>query len=274
MATDEARLRAYVDIWAVAVDDVVGLLRSLAPEDWSRPTDCPGWDVHAVAAHLAHLESDLAGIPQASVEVPALDHVTSLTGAFTEAGVIARRSWTPADIVDELEFAADARLLELRAHPPTDAAVPAGRTPGDVGWTWETLLSNRPLDVWMHEQDVRRAVRRPGGLTGAPAAHTVGVFARSLAYVVGKRVAPPAGTSVVLDVVGAAPVHLSVLVGQDGRASFVPEAPGDPTVTLRTDLESYVVLCGGRRRPADVDVEVRGDTALGQRVLDALAVTP
>jgi hypothetical protein len=126
----------------------------------------------------------------------------------------------------------------------------------------------------MHEQDVRRAVGRPGGLTGAPAAHTAGVFARSLAFVVGKRVAPPAGTSVVLDVVGAAPVHLSVLVGPDGRASFVPEAPGDPTVTLRTDLESYVVLCGGRRRPADVDVQVGGDSALGQRVLEALAVTP
>jgi len=28
------------------------LLRSLEPEDWTKPTDCPGWDVRAMAAHL------------------------------------------------------------------------------------------------------------------------------------------------------------------------------------------------------------------------------
>ena len=50
--------------------DVVALLRSLDEDDWSRPTDCPGWDVKAVAAHLAHLESVLAGRPQDHVEVP------------------------------------------------------------------------------------------------------------------------------------------------------------------------------------------------------------
>lgn len=27
------------------------LLRALRPADWTRPTDCPGWDVRAVAAH-------------------------------------------------------------------------------------------------------------------------------------------------------------------------------------------------------------------------------
>jgi hypothetical protein len=40
------------------------------------------------------------------------------------------------------------------------------------------------------------------------------------------------------------------------------------------DVETYVVLCGGRRRPEDVDVRVSGDAELGHRVLAALAVTP
>jgi uncharacterized protein (TIGR03083 family) len=103
---DRTRLQAYVDTWAVAVEDVVTLLRSLRDEDWSRPTDCPGWDVHAVAAHLAHLESELAGHPQDEVEVPALPHVASAMGAYTERGPIARRDWSPAAVVDELESAA------------------------------------------------------------------------------------------------------------------------------------------------------------------------
>ena len=159
---DENRLQAYVDTWAVAVEDAVALLRSLRDEDWSRPTDCPGWDVRAVAAHLAHLESELAGNPQDQVEVPVLAHVTSSLGAYTERGPIARRDWSPAAVVDELEASAAVRLAALRADPPTDGSARAPVTPGDIGWTWETLLTNRPLDVWMHEQDIRRAVGRPG----------------------------------------------------------------------------------------------------------------
>ena len=126
----------------------------------------------------------------------------------------------------------------------------------------------------MHDQDIRRAVGRPGGLGTAAARHTVGVFARGLGFVVGKRVAPPAGTSVVLDVTGAQPVHLAVEVGADGRATPLREDPPEPTVTLRMDTETYVVLCGGRRPSSDLDVEVGGDNALGRRVLDAMAITP
>ena len=268
------RLQAYVDTWAVAVGDAVTLLRSLRDEDWSRPTDCPGWDVRAVAAHLAHLESELAGNPQDEVEVPALAHVTSSLGAYTERGPIARREWSPAAVVDELEESAAIRLAALRADPPTDGSVRAPVTPGNIGWTWETLLSNRALDVWMHEQDIRRAVGRPGGLDTAAARHTVAVFARDLGYVVGKRVAPAPGTAVVLDVTGAQPVHTAVEVGADGRARSVREDPGAPTVTLRLDTETYVVLCGGRRPASDLDVEVGGVDALGRRVRAAMAVTP
>lgn len=271
---DENRLQAYVDTWAVAVEDVVTLLLSLRDEDWSRPTDCPGWDVRAVAAHLAHLESELAGNPQDQVEVPALAHVTSSMGAYTERGPIARRDWSPAAVVDELAASAAIRLAALRADPPTDGSVRAPVTPGDIAWTWDTLLSNRALDVWMHEQDIRRAVGRPGGLDTPAARHTVGVFARGLGFVVGKRVAPPAGTSVVLDVTGAQRVHLAVEVGADGRATALGEDPAEPTVTLRMDTETYVVLCGGRRPSSDLDIEVGGDGALGRRVLDAMAVTP
>src|SRR6478672_5516710 len=223
--SDENRLQAYVDTWAVAVQDVVRLLRSLRDEDWSRPTDCPGWDVRAVAAHLAHLESELAGNPQEHVQVPELAHVTSPMGAYTERGPVARRDWAADAIVDELEASAATRLAALRADPPTDGSVRAPVTPGDIRWTWETLLSNRPLDVWMHEQDVRRAVGRPGGLDSPAAAHTVGVFARGFGFVVGKRVGAPAGTSVVLDVTGPHPVHAVVQVGEDGRAVPLAEDP-------------------------------------------------
>ena len=272
--TDAERLGSYVDTWQRAVADVVALLRGLSPAEWSAPTDLAGWDVRAVAAHLAHLESELAGNEQATVEVPELPHITSLMGDYTEMGPLARAGWPTDRIVDELESSAATRLAELRADPPTDGKAAPPITPGGIGWSWDTLLSNRPLDVWMHEQDIRRAVGRPGGLDSPAAGHTVRVFARGLGYVVGKRVAPGAGTTVVLDVTGPHPVHTAVQVGEDGRASVLDADPAEPTVTLRMDLESYVVLAGGRRAPSDVPAEIEGNQELGARVLTSMAVTP
>jgi uncharacterized protein (TIGR03083 family) len=272
--SDADRLASYVDAWSATADDVITLLRSLDEVDWNRPTDLAGWDVRAVAAHLAHLESELAGDEQERVEVPELEHITSPMGYYTEQGPIARREWPASDIVDELERAVATRLAALRAEPPTDGAASPPHTPGGIGWDWQTLLSNRVVDLWMHEQDIRRAVGRPGGMDTPGAEHTVSVFARSFGYVIGKRVAPPAGTTVVLDVTGLRPIHLAVRVGDDGRAAPLtgPADAADAMVTM--DLETYVVLAGGRRSPDDVAVEVGGDEELAAKVLAALAVTP
>ncbi len=274
MTSDQERLNGYIQTWKSAVDDVVALLRDLDDDAWSTPTDLPGWDVRAVAAHLAHLESELSGVEQKPVELPELEHVTAPTGPYTETGIVARKSMSHEEIVDELVRAADVRLAELRDNPPTDASAIPAITPGGIGWNWETLLRNRPLDIWMHEQDIRRAVGRPGGMNTAGAVHSVTVFAMSFPFSVGKRVAPPAGTTVVLDVTGVHPVHLAVEIAENGRALPMTGDPDQPTVVLRMDTETFVILAGGRRSPDDVGVEVTGDQDLGRRVLEALAVTP
>ena len=43
---------------------------------------------------------------------------------------------------------------------------------------------------------------------------------------------------------------------------------------MTMDLETYVVLAGGRRSPDSVPVRVTGDEELAAKVLAALAVTP
>ncbi len=273
MADDQARLSSYVETWKSSADDAVRLLATLAPGDWERPTDLPGWDVRAVAAHLAHLESELAGNPQDDVEVPPLPHVTNPMSHYTERGPLARADWPPDRVVAELAASVAARHADLLADPPTDGGGSPPRTPGGIGWDWRTLLSNRCLDVWMHEQDVRRAVGRPGHLDTPGARHTVAVFARSLPYVVGKRVSPPAGTTVVWEVTGPVAGTFAVAMGEDGRAAKAPP-PEDPSVRLTMDTEAFVVLGGGRRPPHEVEVTVAGDHELAARVLAAMAVTP
>ena len=266
-------LQEYVDNWWVSVEDVVSLAEELRPEEWDLPTDLPGWDVRAVLSHVAHLEGVLGGGPHEQADVPAeLAHVTGPMGQFTEIGVITRRDTPPAEIVDQIRRYATARHDDLLAQPPTDPEAPAPGIFGAIGWSNRTLLRNRPLDVWMHEQDVRRATGRPGNLDTPGARHSATYLLESLGFVLGKRVGAEPGTTLVVYVEGHPPT--AVTVDDSGRGGALAEVPSAPTATLRMDRESFLLLAGGRRPAAAENVTVEGDSDLAARVLTALAVTP
>jgi hypothetical protein len=122
----------------------------------------------------------------------------------------------------------------------------------------------------MHTQDIRRALGRPGGYDAPAARHTIDYLADSFPVVVGKRVAPPAGTVAALEIPDAG-VRRCVVVGDDGRARPTDR---DPDVRLVMAPEAFVVLAGGRRALEEVELEVDGDRQLGLWILDRLAVTP
>ena len=269
--SDAERLGGFVEVWWQAIHDFTGLLEELAPEDWTRPTDLAGWDVLTVAAHVAHLEAMQAGRPHEEVEVGDAPHAQGLMGTFTEQGVVTRRGHGPDQLITEIRECATARHTQLLDEPPTDGSTPAPGVFGAIGWTTEVLLRNRPLDVWMHEQDVRRAVGRPGNLDGRAAVHTADYLSESLGFVLGKRVGAAPGTSLVVDVAGH-PTR-AVSVGDDGRARPT-EVPAEPTTRIAMDRETFIVLAGGRRTPVPGAVTVSGDATLGQRVVELMAVTP
>ncbi len=269
---DRAELAGYVDVWWHAVNDFLDLLEQLPEEEWATPTDLAGWDVKAVASHVAHLEGILAGNPEETAEVGEPAHVTGLMGLYTEVGVVNRRDASADAIINEIREVVTKRHTALLADPPTDGDAKPQVIFGGVPWSWRTLLRNRPLDVWMHEQDVRRAVDRPGGMDTAPARHTAEYLAESLGYVLVKRAGAPPGTSLVLDLEGSVPFAFEV--DENSRGQRVAQPPAEPTVTLHLDRESFIRLAGGRCAAEPGRVSVDGDRELGQRVLDHLATTP
>jgi uncharacterized protein (TIGR03083 family) len=270
--TDQELMSGYIDVWWRAINDFTDLLEELSEEEWSTPTDLQGWDVKAVASHIAHLESILAGNPEESADVGEPDHVTGMMGLYTEVGVVNRRDASPDAIINEIRAAATARHTQLLADPPTDPHGKPDPIFGGVGWNWRTLLRNRPLDVWMHEQDIRRAVDRPGGMDSPAAQHTADYLAEGLGYVLAKRVGAPAGTTVVLEVAGSRP--LGFTVNDAGRGVRLDEIPAEPTTTLRMERESFIRLAGGRCDAEPGTIAIDGDEELGRRILDFIATTP
>ena len=270
-------LAALGETWWQAVQSFVVLLEGLDEAQWRRPTGLSGWDVHAVAAHVAHLESLRAGTPHDDVEIGDPEHVRNAMGRFTEQGVAARRDRTPAELLAEIRTATAALRRLQFAEPPTDPDAPAPGAFGLIGWSTRTLLRNRPLDVAMHELDVRRAVGRPGNLEHPSVVHCADYLSESLGYVLAKRVQAPLGTTVRLDVTGH-PAR-AWQVGEDGRGHALSPVPERADVRLACDRETFLLLAGGRVHGAAATatrarVQVEGDADLAAQILARMAVTP
>ncbi len=156
---------------ATEYDRVAALLATLTPEQWSAPTDCPGWDVRAMAGHMLGMAQMAATIRQMLRQqlgsqrrarkdgVPLLDALTALQ-VERNAGL------TPREVVDEMRRVGP-KAAEARRRSP--AFVRARTVPGlqDVGdhqeaWTFGYLLDViLTRDPFLHRVDIARATGTP-----------------------------------------------------------------------------------------------------------------
>ncbi len=258
-------------IWS----STAGLLAGLDDKDWDRPTDCPGWTVRDQVSHVIGTEHILLGHPAPPAIDPATaPHVHNPLGQLNEAWVAERRDRSGPEILAELREVTDARLAALRSMSDEEMIAetngPTGRVP------YQAFMEIRVMDCWVHEQDIRRAVGRPGHFDGAAAEAALSRLTGSLGYVVGKRAGAGDGTTVVVRLEGPQAGDVAVRVS-DGKARSV-EAPAEPDLTLTMSAETYACLTCGRWEPADVladgRVQVDGDQALAGRILEGMAIIP
>jgi len=166
------------------------------------------------------------------------------------------------------------RLAALRAMT---AAEWEAQTVTPVGpGTYGLFMEVRVFDCWIHEQDVRRAVGRPGHMSGPVAELAMSRLTGPLGFVVGKRVGAADGVSVVASL--SPPLAQTLAVAVSGGRGVAVDPPADPTVRIRSDGETWACLCAGRwdadRVLATGRVEFDGDAALGRQVIEQLTITP
>jgi uncharacterized protein (TIGR03083 family) len=221
--------------------------------------------------HISGIESSILGRPVPEHAPPDYDHVKNDAGRINEVWVDSRRSWPGAKVLEEFREVTGTRLAQLRSFTKADfdaeSWTPAG--PGTV----RDLLPFRAFDSWAHEQDILRALDRPGDLDGPVADFAFRRIADALPFVVGKKVHPPDGTTVVFEITGVWPT--TVAIGVDGgRAKPLPAPPDAPTATLTMDAQTLACLGMGRWDPATVldagRVTIAGDDALGRAVVESM----
>jgi uncharacterized protein (TIGR03083 family) len=271
MAPDQPDDQQLVDRLEQVWSSIDAACTDLTEQQWKMPTDLPGWSVQDNLVHIAAIESSILGRPAPDHTPPDYAHVKNEFGQRNEVWVDSRRPWPGAHALDEFREVTAARLAQLRglSTPDFDAEswTPAG--PGTV----RDLLPFRAFDSWAHEQDMRRALDRPGDLKGPVADFAFERIADALPFVVGKKVHPPDGTTVVFAIGNPWPKTIAVGV-EGGRAKARAGVPADADATLTMGAETLACLGMGRWDRAAVErrglVTISGDDALGRAVLDQM----
>jgi len=274
--TDNQTVQAYTDAWTQSIESISELLAPLPTDAWNRATECPGWSVRDVVSHIIGVESEMLGDPRPIHALPRdLPHVRNDFTRYMELPVDKRRCWTSVEITSELEYTVIRRSRALRnsRHGADDPVRwPAGPLARELPYA--TVLRLRAFDVWVHEQDLRRALQEPGNLDSPAALVTRDLLIETLPKQVAKEAGAPIGTAVVFDVAGAMPFQRTVRVGAHGRGTLDESVEAAPDVRLAMDWQTFVRLCCGRVRPETALVNVIGDQELGMRVLAHLTSTP
>jgi uncharacterized protein (TIGR03083 family) len=267
VAGDQELVDRLDEVWT----SIEGFAPDLSDDEWARPTEVPGWSVQDNLVHLTAIESMLLGRPLPKADIADLPaHVKNDFGRANERWIESRRSWTGADCAAEFHEVTRARVASLRAldRAGFDAESWTPMGPGTV----RTMLPFRVFDCWVHEQDMRRALRRPGDLDTPVAAFAYRMMQDALGFIVGKKAGAPEGALVVFALDGPLARQLTVAV-VDGRARLVDGVPAGaaPTVVVRTDTEIFARLLNGRLDPLEQlaagTVVLDGDEGLGARVL-------
>lgn len=156
-------------------------LRALSEDDWTRPTDCPLWDVRAIAGHSVAMMGDFTSFRSMMRRMnasskrakrmgePMVDSMTALQVADT-AGL------TPDQLIARIDQNG-AKAARWRAKAPSLLRrMPMKQEVGGEVETWhmayllDTILTRDP---WMHRVDISRATGRDMVLTAEHDGHLV-----------------------------------------------------------------------------------------------------
>ena len=256
---------ALGEVWA-SLDELLG---GLTDDQWRLASPLPGWSVQDNVSHIVGTEAMLAGEPGPDVNIDrdVNDHVRNDIGAFNEQWVESLRAVAPHKVLSKFRELTAARLDALEQMSVdewnAESFTPAGKD------TFGRFMQIRVFDCWLHEQDIRDAVGRPGHETGLAVEVVLDEMATALGFVVGKKASASAGQSVTFALTDGGAVVREVHVEVGERAAVVPALSGPATVVLTMPVGVMTRRCAGRVGPDDLldQVVIDGDLSLASSIL-------
>lgn len=250
--------------------EVLALAGGLTPEEWAMPSDCRGWSVRDVVAHMGSLFHLLLD-PGAAWKAMRAERVESLNDELVDV----RRSWSTGQVLDEYETWSrrTLRLLGVVQVPPLGAI----RLPlGDLGTYPAHLLANSL--VFDHYAHLRLDLLAPFGPLDRPVPPSDALrLGPTLEWLLGgipqqcRDALAWVDRPLNLRLRGPAGNVWRVLPGGPGGLLVVePGEAFDAAATVASTTTELVVWATKRRDWRTRDVEITGDEPFAARFLDDL----
>jgi len=251
---------------------LAGVCSELSEDEWARPTECPGWDVKDQLSHLIGIERAIMGEPVPEWTGPLGDHVKNDFAATNERFVAVRRALPGPSVWAEFVEVTTTRMAELDVLSAEGWAAVGYSPMGEVPHA--EFMRVRVFDSWAHEQDVRRALDRPGGDGNGASEISLDHVQRAMPFVVGKKAGCADGTAVRFDVAGPGRDERAFTIAVEGGRARQRGDEVAPTVTLSFSNIDFMRLGCGRTTSALLRavgaVGVEGDVVAGGAVLGAM----
>lgn len=255
---------------------LVDLLAALEPDEWSRATVCPGWAVRDVAGHILHdyvrrLSADRDRHP--GPEFGSDETLAAFLARSNEDFVRTARQISPRLIIDLLDHLGTQLDVEWSSREMGD---PAG---ADVSWAAPGLPAPVWLDVareyselWVHQQQIRDAVGRPGGTEPWLLHPVLDTFMRALPQTL-HGTSAPVGATVRVRVPGPAGGQWAAARRID-RWSLDDDAAGVVAAEVEIGAETLWRLAtrGITVQTARKLATTHGDTTLSNAVLEIVSI--
>jgi uncharacterized protein (TIGR03083 family) len=268
-----------LDLFPQERKQLLKLFSELEPEEWEKPTVCPGWTVKDIGLHL--LGDDIGYLSGAR------DHfsnpffrnkdlrewgslVTNINEA-NEAWVKATARISPKLLADLLELTGQQLYEYLQSLDLTamDGVVSwAGPDPAPV---WLDV-AREYTERWLHQQQIRDAVQKAGFKEKVFFHPVLDTFVRALPHTYREMVV--AETTVLKFVVTGEAGDIWYLVGEANRWSLFQEIelPASTMVTMDQETCWRLFTKGISTDQARAQTVIDGDQILGERLLKTVSI--
>lgn len=266
-----------IHLFPVLDQKLIELLRSLTPEEWTKPTVAKLWTVKDVAAHIldTHLRTlsiyrdgywgDPPGNIQSNQDL--IDYLNRLNADW----VAACKRVSPAALTDLLEVNCKVATTHMAALDPWGKAV------FSVSWAGEEEslnwfhIAREYTEKWHHQQQIREAVNKPGIMTAALYHPFLDTFMRALPFHY-RNTPAPEGTVLQFTLSGEGGGDWYLVKKTNWELVQAPPATPAAHTTLDGSIAWKLFSKSWRRNNVMQYVSIEGDQRLGDVVLDMISV--
>ena len=265
-----------IHLFPELLSQLLQLLLKLSPEEWQKPTACPGWSIKDLAAHLLGVEASVLSwerdeFGEAWIATDSWDELVALLNQHNEAWVVATQRISPALLCEILQSLGE-KTCQYYASVDPEATGPVVDWAGPEPAPMWLHLAREYTERWHHQQQIREALGQPLLTQSRFFGPVLATFVHGMprAYF---GITAPVGTTVKVSILGdSGGEWYLVRCGDSWRLSMVETAT--TAAQLRIDQFDAWKLFTRSVPKSQVAprVQVQGDTELAWQVLETISI--